>query len=197
MKMPDEDHRRDRAHPVEVGGHDAVFGAVAGHADQFLGAEIGRQEGEAGDPDGDRVAGGEEVAAGGDLLAKPPADTEDETRNTKPELRNQPLRVSKVNLWDVTDSKNGNMSISQGSGDTPNSAGSRQTALTRQSHGATLWSHRRAERSGNATIMDRFLWAEFFRATWSSTGSDCVTVEVSPMYQVEHQNTQVSGEIGQ
>ena len=49
------------------------------HADQFLGAEIGRQEGEAGDPDGNRMAGGEKVAAGGDLLAKPPADAEDET----------------------------------------------------------------------------------------------------------------------
>ena len=79
MKMPDEDHRRNRAHPIEVGGHDAVLCAVARHAHQFLGAEIGRQEGQAGDPDGDRMAGGKEVPAGGDLLAKPPADTEDET----------------------------------------------------------------------------------------------------------------------
>ena len=74
----DEDHGRDGAHPVEVGGHDAVLGAAAGHADQFLRAEIGRQEGEAGDPDGDGVAGGEEVLAGGDLPAESPSDAEDE-----------------------------------------------------------------------------------------------------------------------
>ena len=79
MKTPDEEHRRDRAHPVEVRGHDAVLGADAAHADQFLRAEIGREEGQAGDPDRDRVAGGEKVAAGGDLLAKSPADAEDET----------------------------------------------------------------------------------------------------------------------
>ena len=78
-KKPDENHRRNRAHPIEVGGHDAVLGAAARHADQFLGAEIGRQEGQAGDPDGHGMAGGQEVPAGGDFLAKAPADTEDES----------------------------------------------------------------------------------------------------------------------
>ena len=50
----------------------------ARHADQFLGAEVGRQEGEAGDPDRNGAAGGEKVAAGRDLLAKAPADAQHE-----------------------------------------------------------------------------------------------------------------------
>src|ERR1019366_4705689 len=63
---------------VEMGCHDAIFCAVPGHAHQFLSAEVGRQEGEAGDPNGHRAAGGQKVPAGGDLTPKPPADTEDE-----------------------------------------------------------------------------------------------------------------------
>jgi len=46
-----------------VGGHDAVLGAVAAHADEFLRAEVGGEEGEAGDPDGDGMSGGEEITA--------------------------------------------------------------------------------------------------------------------------------------
>jgi len=49
-----------------------------GHPDQFLRAQIGGQEGEAGDPDWDGMAGCQEVAAGRDLLAQDPSDAEDE-----------------------------------------------------------------------------------------------------------------------
>ena len=59
----DEHHRRDRAHPVEVAGHDAVLGAAGRHADHFLRAEVGGEERQPGDPRGDRAAGEEEVGA--------------------------------------------------------------------------------------------------------------------------------------
>ena len=52
-----EQHRGNRADPVEVRRHDAVLGAGSRHADQFLRAEVGREEGQAGDPDGHRPAG--------------------------------------------------------------------------------------------------------------------------------------------
>ena len=39
-----EDHRGNRAHPIEMAGHDSVFRAGGGHADDFLRAEIGREK---------------------------------------------------------------------------------------------------------------------------------------------------------
>ncbi|MEO5714261.1 MAG: hypothetical protein ABIT37_12310 [Luteolibacter sp.] len=40
-----KDHRGNRAHPIEVGGHDPVFGTGRRHADDFLGSEVGGKEG--------------------------------------------------------------------------------------------------------------------------------------------------------
>ena len=59
----EEHHGRDGADPIEVAGHDAVLGAGRGHADDFLRAEIGREEGEARDPGGNGASGQEEVGA--------------------------------------------------------------------------------------------------------------------------------------
>ena len=50
----------------------------AAHADQFLRAEIGREEGQAGDPDRDGPAGGQEIVAGGNALLRPPSRCPDE-----------------------------------------------------------------------------------------------------------------------
>lgn len=51
-----EDHRWNGTHPVEVTGHKTVFGSRGGHADDFLGSEIGGEEGETSDPSGDGAA---------------------------------------------------------------------------------------------------------------------------------------------
>ena len=59
----DEDHGGDGADPVEVAGDDAVLGAGGAHADDFLRAEVGGDEGEAADPGGDGAPGEEEVVA--------------------------------------------------------------------------------------------------------------------------------------
>jgi hypothetical protein len=40
----------NRADPVKMRGHDAVLRAGRAHADHFLRAEIGGEEGQAGDP---------------------------------------------------------------------------------------------------------------------------------------------------
>ena len=69
-----EQDGRNGADPIEVGGHDAILGAGGGHADEFLGAEVGRDECQAGDPDGNRTPGKKEIAAGGHLLPKHPPD---------------------------------------------------------------------------------------------------------------------------
>ncbi len=74
----DEEHRRNRAHPVEVAGHDPVLGAAGRHADHLLRAEVGGEEREAGDPGRDRPAGEQEVAAARDPAADGEADPEDE-----------------------------------------------------------------------------------------------------------------------
>ncbi|SPF39816.1 hypothetical protein SBA4_2420012 [Candidatus Sulfopaludibacter sp. SbA4] len=76
----EEAHEQDcgnGADPVEVRRHDAVFGARGRHADEFLRAQVGRDEGQAGDPYRNAVAGEKEIAAGGDFLAKPPPDAQD------------------------------------------------------------------------------------------------------------------------
>ena len=62
-EQPDEDHGRDRANPVEVRRRDAVFGPAGAHADDFLRAEVRRDERQAGDPGGNRAARQEEVRA--------------------------------------------------------------------------------------------------------------------------------------
>ena len=72
----DEEHGRDRADPVEVRGHDAVLRAGSGHADYLLRAEVGCEEGEAGDPDGNVVAGSKKFARAGDRFTETPADAD-------------------------------------------------------------------------------------------------------------------------
>ncbi len=74
----DEDHGRDGADPVEVAGDDAVLGAGGAHADDFLRAEVGGDEGQAADPGGDRAAGEEEVVAGAHVALEREADAEHE-----------------------------------------------------------------------------------------------------------------------
>ena len=59
-------------------GHDAVLRARRAHADHFLRAQIGGDERQAGDPNRDRAAGGQEIRAGGDLAFYEPADAQDE-----------------------------------------------------------------------------------------------------------------------
>src|ERR1043166_7046741 len=48
----DEHHGGDRAKPVEVAGHHPVLGARGRHPDDFLGAEVGRDERQPGYPRG-------------------------------------------------------------------------------------------------------------------------------------------------
>ena len=74
----DEDHGGDGADPVEVAGDDAVLGAGGAHADHFLGAEVGGDEGQAADPGGDRAAGQEEVVAGPHVALEGEADAQNE-----------------------------------------------------------------------------------------------------------------------
>ena len=62
-----------------MGGGDAIFGAAGGHADQFQRAEVGRDEGQAGDPGRDGAAGGEEVRGGLHVARQGEADADDET----------------------------------------------------------------------------------------------------------------------
>ncbi len=59
----DEDHGRDGAQPIEVRRGDAVLGARGAHADDFLSPQVGRDEGQAADPGGDRPTREEEVGA--------------------------------------------------------------------------------------------------------------------------------------
>ena len=72
----DEHHRRDRADPVEVAGHDPVLGPRGGHADDFLGAEVRRDEGQTADPGRNRPARQEEVAAGLHVASQRPPDAQ-------------------------------------------------------------------------------------------------------------------------
>ncbi len=71
-----EDHRGDRADPVEVHGRDAVLGTVGGHAEDLERAEVGGDEGQAGDPGGQRPAGQEEVEVRLDRQTRDGADPE-------------------------------------------------------------------------------------------------------------------------
>ena len=59
----DEHHRRDRAEPVKMRGQNAVFRAGGGHADDFLGAQIGAHEGQTADPQRHRASGEKELLA--------------------------------------------------------------------------------------------------------------------------------------
>ena len=75
-----EHHRRHCAHPIEVAGGHAIFGAGRRHADHLLRAQVGGQKGEAGDPRGNRATREKEVLARALCLLQPPADAEDEAK---------------------------------------------------------------------------------------------------------------------
>ncbi len=74
---PEEDHRRDGADPVVVDRVDAELRAVGRHAQDLQGAEVGRDEGEAGDPGRERASREEVVEARLDVAAGGEADPED------------------------------------------------------------------------------------------------------------------------
>ena len=61
---PQKDHGRDGAEPVEVAGRDAILRSAGSHADQFESAQVGGDEGQAGDPRRDGAPRQEEVGAG-------------------------------------------------------------------------------------------------------------------------------------
>ena len=77
-----EHHRGDRADPVEVAGGDAVLGARGAHADHFLRAEIGGEEGQARHPCRHRATRQEEIGARahGALQRHPDAEHEPEVQ---------------------------------------------------------------------------------------------------------------------
>jgi len=60
----DKNHGGNGADPVEVAGDDAILCAGSAHADDFLGAEVSRDESQTADPGGQRAPGLEEVLAG-------------------------------------------------------------------------------------------------------------------------------------
>ena len=74
----EEDHRRNRADPVEVAGRDAVLRARRRHADDFLRAEVGRDERQPADPRRDRAPRLKERRARRRPLLQRDADAEDE-----------------------------------------------------------------------------------------------------------------------
>ncbi len=61
---PEEHHRGNRAHPVEVVGEHPVLGAVRRHPHDLEGAEVRGDEGESRHPARKRASGKEEVLAG-------------------------------------------------------------------------------------------------------------------------------------
>jgi len=73
----EEHHRRYGADPVEVNRCDAVLGAVGGLADDLQRAEVGGDEGKAGDPGGQRASGEEVVEAGLDVALGRESDPQD------------------------------------------------------------------------------------------------------------------------
>ncbi len=89
----DEHHRRDGADPVEMRRRDAVLRAAGAHPDHFLGAEVGGDEGEAGDPGRNRPARQEEIGAGARLKLQQHADAEHE-----PEVDDDEQVVNPVKL---------------------------------------------------------------------------------------------------
>jgi hypothetical protein len=73
-----EHHRRDRAHPVEVAGHDPVLGARGRHPHDFLRAQVGADETQRADPGWQRAPRLEEILRSADALAQHDADAQHE-----------------------------------------------------------------------------------------------------------------------
>ena len=74
----EEQHRRDGADPVVVHRRDAELGTVGRHAHDLDGTEVGRDEGQAGHPGGQRATRQEEVEAARDRAPGHQADADDE-----------------------------------------------------------------------------------------------------------------------
>ena len=74
----EEQHGRDGADPVVVHGRQADLGTVGGHPHDLDGAEVRRDERQAGHPRGQPAAGQEEVQACRDLASGDEADAENE-----------------------------------------------------------------------------------------------------------------------
>jgi hypothetical protein len=74
---PQEHHRGDRADPVIVHGGDPVLRSVGGLAEDLQRAEIGGDEGQAGDPRRQRAARQEEVQIGLDRHPRDESDPQD------------------------------------------------------------------------------------------------------------------------
>jgi hypothetical protein len=89
----EEHHRRDRADPVEMHCRQAVLSAVRGHAQDLDGPEVGGDEGQAGNPGGQRPAGQQEVLAHGD---GPPGHHPD--RDDQDEIDRQDDVVKRVDM---------------------------------------------------------------------------------------------------
>jgi len=89
----DEDHGGDGADPVEVAGDDAVLRAGGSHADDFLGAEVGGDEGQAADPGWDGAAGEEEVVAGAHVALEGEADAQ---HKDKVDQHDEPVDDGKI-----------------------------------------------------------------------------------------------------
>ena len=75
-EKPHENHRRNRADPIEVACRDSVLGAGSGHADHFLRAQICRNKSESAHPGGNRAACEEEVGAGAHRALQRHADSQ-------------------------------------------------------------------------------------------------------------------------
>ena len=71
-----ENHRRNGADAVEVSRLQAVFGARRAHADHFLRAQVGADEGQAADPRRQRAPGLEKVLAGLHVALQGKADAQ-------------------------------------------------------------------------------------------------------------------------
>src|SRR5690606_31086304 len=73
-----EDHRECSAEPIEVRGVKSVLRSVRGHAEDFLRAEVGGNEGKARDPEWNVAIAHQEVVAGLDLLLQQKANADHE-----------------------------------------------------------------------------------------------------------------------
>ena len=89
----EEDHGRDRADPVVVDRRDAVLGAVGAHAEHLDRAEVRGDEGEAGDPGGQRAAREEVVEARLDVALGGEADAEHDHEVRQQDRVVEPVRI--------------------------------------------------------------------------------------------------------
>ena len=94
----EEHHRRDRADPVEVARRDAVLRARRRHADDFLRAEVRREERQPADPRRQRPAGLEEVGAGLGVALEREADAEHEREDRRASASSRGRKGSSIGV---------------------------------------------------------------------------------------------------